>query len=177
MLIACDGSSYKNGTDGTPIGWAWAREDGAWMSGGMNGGTNNRAELHAILSVLAMHPKGQLTVQMDSQYALNIVDKWAFGWERKGWKKSDGKPIQNLDLVQLITRFRHKREDPIEFVWVKAHQKNSPPLNVKADELAYAGMARARELGDTFKSLTYLDSKDRNTNKMEEKLFKHLYEK
>lgn len=174
MLIACDGSSLKNGTEGTPIGWAWARDDGAWMQAGKSGGTNNRAELHAILSVLAMHPRGNLTVLMDSQYALNIVEKWAFGWERKGWRKSDGKAIQNLDLVKLITYFRHKRKDPIEFQWVKAHQKDSPELNVKADELAYSGMSNAKD-NDTIGLLHYLDSKNRTFSKIEEKIFEKLY--
>lgn len=174
MLIACDGSSLKNGDPNTPIGWSWAREDGAWMSNGMIGGSNNRAELHAILSILAMHPKGELTVLMDSQYALNIVDKWGFGWEKRGWVKADKKPILNLDLVQEIIRRRHRREDPITFQWVKAHQKNSPLLNIRADELCGEAARRAR---DTIQpgEMSYLDSRGRTTFPTEEKIFKRLY--
>lgn len=142
----------------------------------MLGGSNNRAELHAILSILAMHPKGELTVQMDSQYALNIVEKWAFGWEKKGWKKPDKKPIQNLDLVQLITKLRHKRVDPIKFVWVKAHQKDSPPLNVRADELAgNAARSMQASFGEDSLEMFYSDSKGRMANPREEKIFEILY--
>jgi len=175
MLIACDGSSRKNGDPKTAIGWAWAREDGAWMFNGMIGGSNNRAELHAILSILALHPRGELTVQMDSQYALNIVDKWAFGWEKKGWVKADKKPILNLDLVKEITALRHKRRDPIKFVWVKAHQKNSPPLNIRADELAGLAGKRAEAEGPDFPGMTYFDSKGRETVESEVILFDRLY--
>lgn len=174
MLIACDGSSLKNGDPETPIGWSWAREDGAWMSNGMIGGSNNRAELHAILSILAMHPKGDITVLMDSQYALNIVDKWAFGWEKKGWVKADKKPIMNLDLVKEIVRLRHRRQDPIAFQWVKAHQKDSHYLNVQADELCGIAARRARDTIQP-KQMTYLDSKGRTTFPTELKIFERLY--
>lgn len=176
MLIACDGSSFKNGDPLTPIGWAWAREDGAWMSNGMTGGSNNRAELHAILSILALHPHEELTVQMDSQYALNIVEKWAFGWERNGWVKRDKSPIQNLDLVRLITRLRHKREAPITFQWVKAHVKNSEsPLNVRADELAGQAMRRAKDGALGLLEMSYRDSKNRITVASEATIFRKLY--
>lgn len=114
---------------------------------------------------------------MDSQYALNIVEKWAFGWEKKGWVKPDKKPISNLDLVKLITNLRHKREDPINFVWVKAHQKNSPPLNVKADELCGNAARSMRALGEDSLALYYTDSKGRTSNPREEKIFDLLYGK
>jgi ribonuclease HI len=174
MLIACDGSSFKNGDPATPTGWAWAREDGAWASTGMVGGTNNSAELHGILSILAFHPRGPLTILMDSQYALNIAEKWAFGWEKKGWRKADGKPIQNLAIVKAIVRLRHKREDPVEFQWVKAHRKDSHPLNVAADEQAGLAMRRAQLLTDP-KAITYLDSRGRTESAVETKLNQFLY--
>ncbi len=178
MLIACDGSSLKNGDPMTPTGWAWAREDGAWMSNGKIGGSNNTAELHAIISVLAMHPRGPLTVQMDSQYAMNIAEKWGFGWEANGWRKADKKPIQNLDLVKLIVYLRHQRKDPLEFQWVKAHVKNTAsPLNVRADELAGAAARRARDRGANFGGMVYLDSKERTTQSAEVKVFEKLYAK
>lgn len=177
MLVACDGSSLRNGEADTPIGWAWAREDGEWCSNGMRGGTNNRAELHAIISVLIFHPKGELTVQMDSQYAMNIAEKWALSWYRKGWKKADNKPIQNLDLVKELVRLRLKREDPLTFQWVKAHVKNSTtPLNVEADKRAYEAMARVRDSSqDAHGTSFYLDSKGRTEMPQESRLLARLY--
>lgn len=177
MLIACDGSSFKNGVAETPIGWAWAREDGAWMSNGMVGGTNNRAELHGILSILALHPHDDLTVLMDSQYALNVVEKWSFGWEKNGWIKRDDTPVQNADLVKLILKFRKMREAPIVFQWVKAHKKDTHALNVRADELAGAAMRRAKEGILLPNGMTYSDSKDRDTVLAEERIFERLYGK
>lgn len=178
MLVACDGSSFKNGEANTPIGWAWAREDGAWCSNGMVGGTNNRAELHAIISVLLFHPKGELTVQMDSQYAMNIAQSWALSWYKRGWKKADNKPIQNLDLVKELVKLRMKREDPVKFQWVKAHVTNSTtPLNVEADKRAYEAMARVRSAveAELQPESFYLDSKGRVTMPQEVRLLQRLY--
>ena len=177
MLIACDGSSLKNGDPKSPSGWAWARDDGAWMSNGMIGGSNNRAELHALWSVLAFHQTGELTIQMDSQYALNIAEKWAFGWEKRGWVKADKQPIQNLDIVQAITLLRHRRKDPIIFEWVKGHGKGAvlSPLNEAADLRAGEDARRAREAGEDSKDMFYLDSKGRLTTPHETHIFKKLY--
>lgn len=177
MLIACDGSTLKNGDPKSPSGWAWARDDGAWMSNGMIGGSNNRAELHAIWSVLAFHQTGDLTVQMDSKYALNIVETWGFSWERKGWIKANKEPIQNLDIVKEIVKLRHRRKDPIVFEWVKGHSKGDvlSPLNEVADLRAGEAARRAREAGDDATGMFYLDSKGRLTTPHEEHIFQKLY--
>jgi len=175
MLIACDGSSFRNGDPETPIGWAWAREDGAWMSNGMIGGSNNRAELHGIISVLLMNPHDELTVLMDSQYALNTVDKWIYGWARNNWIKKDNKPVQNVDLVKVIHRLRLRREAPVTFQWVKAHRKNSHELNVRADELAGAAMRRVKNGELEATGMAYLDSKGRTHQDGEFKVFTKLY--
>jgi len=172
--IACDGSSLRNGDPETPIGWSWARDDGAWMSNGMIGGSNNRGELHAILSILSSHPKGELKVLMDSQYAMNIAEKWGFAWEKRGWRKADKKPIQNLDLVKRIVHLRHRRVDPVTFQWVKAHRANSHPLNIRADELCGEAARRAQAQG-LKGQMYYLDSKGRTTFPTEERIFSNLY--
>ncbi len=176
LLIACDGSSRNNGQGG-PIGWAWVDSQGAWLSNSFYSGTNNQAELMAIWSVLKFHPKGAITVQMDSQYALNVAEKWAFGWEKNGWIKSDKKPVMNKEIIQEILALRKQRVDPITFQWVKAHVKNSTtPLNVKADELAYAASERAKKANNLESSLgLYLDSKGRTSMPQEEAMMRLVF--
>lgn len=168
MLIACDGSSLRkpDGSVGGAIGWAWAREDGAWASGGAVNGTNQMAELLAVLHVLLQNPKGALTVQMDSQYALNVTEKWAAGWARRNWIKADGKPVMNRHIIEPILELRQKRVDPVTFQWVKGHRKdNAYPLNTAADLHAGNASQRAKKLAkDIFDTPTlYLDSKGRTS--------------
>lgn len=168
MLIACDGSSLRkpDGSVGGPIGWAWAREDGAWASGGMVKGSNQVAELLGILHVLLQNPKGPLTIQMDSQYALNVTEKWATGWARRNWVKADGKPVMNQHIIEPLLELRLARKDPVKFQWVKGHRKdNAYPLNTAADLHAGNASQRAKKLAkDIFDTpAMYLDSKGRTS--------------
>lgn len=174
MLIACDGSSLDNGKGGA-IGWAWAREDGEWLSNGFYTGTNQRAELWAIWSVLRFNTSGDLTIQMDSKYALNIADKWAEGWEKKGWRKADGKPVLNLDLVKPILEMKRAHYGDLKFEWVKGHRTdNAYPLNTEADKRAGEASRRARNASKDLEGslTTYLDSKGRTTMQQEERFMK-----
>jgi ribonuclease HI len=176
LLVACDGSALRkaDGKVGGPIGWAWAREDGHWMSNGWFVGTNQRAELHAIRSVLLFHPKGHIQVQMDSQYALNTTKTWSINWARRGWTKADNKPIINLDIVKQIYALTQKRTDPIEYVWVKGHKTDgSSPLNVAADLRAGEASQRAKKSNKPDFNL-YLDSKARTQMDLETDMLRFI---
>ncbi len=48
------------------------------------------------------HVDDDLHILCDSQYVINTVTKWMPGWKKKGWRKGDGKPVLNLDLIQAI---------------------------------------------------------------------------
>src|SRR5690625_4375621 len=41
------------------------------------------------------------------------------GWKRKGWRKKDGKPVLNVELLQAIDRELAGRS--VECEWVKGH--------------------------------------------------------
>ena len=171
--IACDGSSHENGKGG-PMGWAWARDDGSWLCNGFYTGSNQRSELWAIWSVLRFNPKGSLLVQLDSQYALNVTEKWALGWSKRNWVKADGKPVMNRDIIEPLLKLRMERKDPIEFQWVKGHRKdNAFPLNTEADKRAGEASARAKLAKDLDSSLTlYRDSKGRTVMPQEIEMMK-----
>jgi len=161
-VIACDGSSHQNGKGG-PMGWAWARDDDAWLCNAYYTGSNQRAELWAMWSVLKFNPRGSLLVQLDSQYTLNVTEKWALGWAKRGWIKADGKAVANRDLIEPILKLRMERKDPIEFQWVKGHLKdNRFPLNTMADLRAGEASERAKSAKNLTDSLKlYRDSKGR----------------
>ena len=59
------------------------------------------------------------------------------GWKRKGWKKADGKPVLNVEIMraldaELAAAKSAGRE--VTFRWVKGHAGHE--LNEKADRLA-----------------------------------------
>lgn len=142
IIAAADGSALGNPG---PAGWAWYIDDDHWASGGWAHGTNNMGELKAVLDLFeatASRPEVKLRVYCDSQYVINSLTKWMPGWKKKGWKKSDGKPVLNRDLLEALDQALTGRD--YEFIWVKGHAGHE--LNEKADSLAN-GAARAYQEG------------------------------
>lgn len=142
IIAAADGSALGNPG---PAGWGWYIDDDHWASGGWAHGTNNMGELKAVLDLFeatASRPEAKLRVYCDSQYVINSLTKWMPGWKKKGWKKSDGKPVLNRDLLEALDRALTGRD--YEFIWVKGHAGHE--LNEKADSLAN-GAARAYQEG------------------------------
>lgn len=144
IIAAADGSALGNPG---PAGWGWYIDEDHWACGGWEHGTNNMGELKAVLDLFeatASRPEAKLRVYCDSQYVINSLTKWMPGWKKKGWKKSDGKPVLNRDLLEALDAALAGRD--YEFVWVKGHTGHE--LNEKADSLAN-GAARAYQKGRT----------------------------
>jgi ribonuclease HI len=134
ITAAADGSALGNPG---PAGWAWYVNDDCWRAGGWPHGTNNQGELMAVLDLFratAHIPEEDLRILCDSQYVINSVTKWMPGWKRKGWRKADGKPVLNVDILKEIDRELAGRK--YTFEWVKGHAGHD--LNEAADERARA---------------------------------------
>ncbi|MDF1488874.1 ribonuclease H family protein [Tessaracoccus caeni] len=133
IVAAADGSSLSNPG---PAGWAWYVSDDAWAAGGWERGTNNMGELMAVLDLLhsTAHVDEPLHVLCDSQYVINSLTKWLPGWKRKGWKKGDGKPVLNVDLMKALDEALRGRK--VTFEWVKGHSGHD--MNEAADQRARA---------------------------------------
>ncbi|HSN36584.1 MAG TPA: ribonuclease HI family protein [Arthrobacter sp.] len=134
ITAAADGSALGNPG---PAGWAWYVDDDCWRSGGWPHGTNNMGELMAVLDLFrstAHLPGEDLHILCDSQYVINSVTKWMPGWKRKGWRKSDGKPVMNVELLKEIDQALVGRK--YKFEWVRGHAGHD--LNEAADERARA---------------------------------------
>ena len=145
MRIGVDGSCLSNPG---PTGWAAVAEDGSYRIGWVPVGTNNIGELNAIRAALLGWPNDPLTIEIDSEYAKNAVTVWAAGWRRRGWRKRDGRPPENLDLIQEIVGVLEERASPVEFVKVRGHElTNAFPLNTAADALAVTAARRAQLTG------------------------------
>ena len=133
IKAAADGSALGNPG---PAGWAWYVDDSCWGAGGWKHATNNQGELKAVLELFraTAHLDDELLVLCDSQYVINSVTKWMRGWKAKGWRKGDGKPVMNLDLLKEIDAELVGRT--YRFEWVKGHANH--PLNEAADSRARA---------------------------------------
>jgi len=133
IRAAADGSALGNPG---PAGWAWYVDDNCWAAGGWKHATNNQGELMAVLQFFKAteHLDDDLLILCDSQYVINAVTKWMPGWKKKGWKKADGKPVMNLDLLKEIDAAIVGRK--YRFEWVKGHANH--PLNEAADSRARA---------------------------------------
>ena len=134
ITAAADGSALGNPG---PAGWAWYVNDDCWRAGGWPHGTNNMGELMAVLDLFrsTAHLAGEdLHILCDSQYVINSVTKWMPGWKRKGWRKSDGKPVMNVELLKEIDQALAGRK--YTFEWVRGHAGHD--LNEAADDRARA---------------------------------------
>jgi len=112
-------------------------DDDCWRAGGWPHGTNNQGELMAVLDLFraTAHLKGEdLHILCDSQYVINSITKWMPGWKRKGWRKADGKPVLNVELLKDLDRELAGRK--YRFEWVKGHAGHD--LNEAADDRARA---------------------------------------
>ena len=101
--------------------------------------TNNREELKAILWAFLKYgvPEGSWQgapiVYSDSAYCVNTFNNWMFQWANHGWRKSDRKTPENLDLIQ--TFYNHYQNGyRIDLRKVKGHAGNQ--WNELADKLA-----------------------------------------
>jgi ribonuclease HI len=113
-------------------------EVGNYHASGQASGTNNIAELRAVLDALNDHPDtARLVIQIDSTYARDCSTTWRAGWERSGMRNSKRQPVANAGIVKAIWAALDLREGAVEFVKVPGHDPgNKFPLNTAADILA-----------------------------------------
>lgn len=98
--------------------------------------TNIRMEGKAIIAALTLAAGGQCEIHTDSEFWINVITKWAVGWEAKGWKKTKGE-IKNLDIVQEAYRLFKSSE--ARLVWLRGH------VGHEGNELADQWANRARK--------------------------------
>ena len=135
-VIFCDGACEPNpGKAGS--GMAVYRQGALaslWYGAYNPAGTNNTAELNALLQALMLAKleiDADRTVQVrsDSSYGLNAVTKWAAGWKKRGWRKAEGE-IKNLEIIQLLHALYLEIEDDVNLQHVSAH------VGIEGNELA-----------------------------------------
>ncbi|MBQ2825391.1 MAG: ribonuclease HI [Clostridia bacterium] len=106
------------------------------ISGGEPHTTNNRMELLAVISALAMLKEPcEVTLYSDSQYVCNALERgWAKKWQANGWMRTKKDPALNPDLWEKLLNLCDVHK--VNVVWVKGH--NNHPMNERCDRLAVA---------------------------------------
>jgi len=139
ITVVTDGACSGNGTADARGGWAAIviapGGDEVVLTGAEAPSTNNRMELTAAIEGLAAAPAGSaISLVTDSSYvAKAISDRWLDGWQRRGWRTADKKPVANRELWErlLVEMARHASVTP---TLVRGHAGHE--LNERADRLA-----------------------------------------
>ena len=98
--------------------------------------TNIRMEAMALIAAYKIAGPGD-KIMTDSEFWVNVVTKWAAGWQSNGWTKKSG-PIKNLELVKELYELYLNNPDVI-LEWTRGH------VGTEGNELAdeWANKARA----------------------------------
>lgn len=129
---ACSGNPGPGGW-GAVLRWNGTEKE---LSGGDPQTTNNRMEMQAVIEALKALKKPCLVkIHSDSALIINAFQQgWIKNWQKRGWRKSNKKPVENQDLWQEML----KAMEPHEVVWIKVKGHAGIELNERADQLAVA---------------------------------------
>ncbi len=96
--------------------------------------TNNRMELTAIIEGLkALKVACNVVVVSDSKYVCDAINKdWLNNWKRNGWRKSNKKPVLNIDLWKNLDDLLSLHD--VHFQWIQGHAGH--PENERCDSIA-----------------------------------------
>ena len=151
LSLFCDGSARNNGRVGAKAGFGVHICNGnttihqhSAAIPGHEPQTNQRAELRALEYVIRYIADGGhvgAKIYTDSKYSIDVLTKWCEGWERKGWRKADGKPVLHQDIIQPMWIQWKKIRLVTNIVHVPSHTGGldfASQGNAEADRLATA---------------------------------------
>ena len=149
MIIYTDGSCLGNGKSENSGGFGVVvldnNENLLYTYNKRNENTtNNREEIRAILysflnyGVIPFFGYEEIPiVYSDSNYCVQTLTTWMFGWANRGWLKSDNKTPENLEFIKAF--YDHWQKGyRIDLRKVKGHAGNK--WNDMADALATGRM-------------------------------------
>ncbi len=136
---ACSGNPGLGGYGGILIYGDIQRE----YSGSEEQTTNNRMEVLAVIVGLKrLKYPCKVDIYSDSAYTVNaFLNGWIYAWKKNGWKKADGKAVQNVDLWEELYALTQVHK--VTFHKVAGHADNA--LNNRCDELARGAITQLRK--------------------------------
>ena len=127
---ACSGNPGPGGW-GALLQWGGKERE---LTGSARDTTNNRMEMRAVIEALkALNQPCHVKIHSDSALIVNAFKQgWIDSWQKRGWKKSDKKPVENQDLWKEMLSAMKPHE--VEWIKVKGHSDNV--RNNRVDALA-----------------------------------------
>lgn len=126
--IYCDGSARNNGKENNCGGWGLAIFKNEtlinYFGEQVENTTNNRMELIALLKALEISQKNkdeEVIIYSDSAYCVNIFNEWIWGWAAKNWIRANNKPIENLDLIKQLWKYRNIEWENFQIKKISGH--------------------------------------------------------
>jgi ribonuclease HI len=137
VLIYTDGACRGNPGPG---GWGVTLRRGFQykeLYGGQPQTTSNRMELTAAIKALeALKRPLSVVLDSDSRYVVQGITEWLPRWKAKGWRRADGKPVENVELWLSLESAANLHD--VQWRWVRGHI--GEPGNERADALANLGI-------------------------------------
>jgi ribonuclease HI len=132
MLVFCDGGCIKNGKPNARASYAVYvpgmphLTEANLLEGPKQ--SNNRAEYMGVIRAMEIYLNLETTedllhIYTDSMLLYNTVTAWMPKWKTKGWKKSDGNEVLNLDLVVRLDALYDASRMTLHHI--EAHTKNT----------------------------------------------------
>ncbi len=143
VILYTDGACSGNPGLGGYAGILMYRDVKREYSGAEKQTTNNRMEVQAVIEGLKrLKYPCVVDVYSDSAYTVNAFENgWIYGWEKKGWKKADGKPVLNVELWEELYALTRTHE--VNFHKVAGHADDE--LNNRCDEIARQAITDLRK--------------------------------
>jgi ribonuclease HI len=137
IQIYCDGACSPNpGKSGSGMAVYQNKQlTSLWYGLHESHGTNNTAELNALLEALKLAKttiaNNQTTqILSDSKYSIDCITKWAKGWKNKGWTRGKGEEIKNLEIIKTAFTLYESIKNDVIISHVKGH------ANIEGNELS-----------------------------------------
>lgn len=95
--------------------------------------TNQKTELLACIRALEVIKENELdknctiTIVSDSRYTIDCMINWIINWKENNWKKSDGKPVLNQDLIKKLDNLMQSMKNLVFFKHINSHKPE--PVN------------------------------------------------
>lgn len=141
-IVYTDGStinnkrSSNNSIGGCGVFWGINDDRNISVNFKKNPITNNRCEIYAVILAIEIYIKNfdenkdkKIIIKTDSMLLVNTMTKWIHNWIKKGWKKADGKPVLNDDLLKILYNLINNKKFITEFIHVKAAHDFSEPTD------------------------------------------------
>lgn len=138
-VVYTDGCCLNNGTSNARAGYGiwYGPSDPRNKYGRLPGKqTNQCAELVAVLLALVKVER-PTEIRTDSQYAIHSCTDWLQTWRQNGFRDSQNRLLQNIDIIRKIDTYLQIKDHSVVFTYVPGH--SGILGNEEADKLANKG--------------------------------------